>query len=298
MNTRTFVSFAAAAAIAALAGTADAALVYGLTTDNRLVSFDSATPGAITNLGSIGGLAAPGETVVGIDLRPATGQVFAVGSSSTVYSLSIAPGNVTASPIGPSFTPVLTSGVEYGIDFNPTVDRIRVVASNGENRRLNPVNGTSAGVDTSLTFAAGPFGGTPRAVGTAYTNSLAGAPLGSIRQFIIDSTNDILGEVGSQAGGNASFNGGVVTGVGALGFDTNDLVGFDIFGPTGGAFLSLTDPSSNLSSFYSLNLATGGASFIGSIGTGVTLRDITVVPAPGVAGLALVGGLAGLRRRR
>jgi hypothetical protein len=42
----------------------------------------------------------------------------------------------------------------FGFDFNPTVDRIRVVSNTGQNLRLHPVTGVVASTDTPLTFAA------------------------------------------------------------------------------------------------------------------------------------------------
>lgn len=284
---------AAAGVAAGLAGSATAETVYGLTLDNRLVRFDSASPGSLTLNVAIGGLGA-GETVLGIDRRPQTGELFAMTSASRLFSVD--PFSGAATLVGSGFVPALTPGVEYGFDFNPTVDRIRVVNAAGENRRLNPLTGGAAATDTNLTYAA-PTTGVPRAVATAYTNSIADAPLGSIRQFIIDSTIDALGEVGSQAGGNPSFNGGVVTRINSLGFDTNDLVGFDVSGDTGVAYVSLTNPANNLTSFYTLNLDTGAAGLIGGIGTGLTLRDITVIPTPGLAPALAAFGLFLSRRR-
>lgn len=291
MKTRIAPATLAALTLTALAGVANAEAIIGLRSDNVLVSFDSSAPAIISGTVAVSGLQ-PGESLLGIDLRPATGQIFGMGSSNRLYAINPVTGVATAA--GAPFTPALDAA-EYGIDFNPTVDRVRVVNSLGGNRRLNPTNGASAGVDTNLTYATG---GTPRAVAVAYTNSLAGVPAGSIREYGIDSALGALIEIGTQAGGNTSFNAGVSTVVGSLGFSTSDLVGFDIFGPTGNAFVSLTDPSSGVSSFYALNLATGAASPLGSVGTGVTLRDFTVVPAPGAAGVLAVGAGAMLRRRR
>ena len=49
----------------------------------------------------------------------------------------------------PAFTPAL-SGTAFGFDFNPTVDRIRVVSDTGQNLRLNPDTGAVAAVDGAL----------------------------------------------------------------------------------------------------------------------------------------------------
>ena len=49
----------------------------------------------------------------------------------------------------------MTGGTAYGMDFNPTVDRVRVVNNNDTNLRINPFNGTVAGTDTPLNPAGG-----------------------------------------------------------------------------------------------------------------------------------------------
>lgn len=281
-----------AAAITALAlvGAAQASTVVGLTTDNRLLSFDHLAPGLLFSNVAVSGLGA-GESLVGLDLRPATGQVIGV-TGSGIYSLDILTG--AASRIGTGFSPPLDPA-EYGIDFNPTVDRIRVVNSASGNRRLNPATGGSAAIDAALTYSG--TGAPVRAVGVAYTNSLAGVAPGTTRQYIIDSATDLLLETGSMAGGNASFNAGIVAPVGSLGLDTGDLVGFDIFGPTGVALLSTTPDGGSISTLRFLDLGTGGSISLGDIAGG-TIRDITIIPAPSAAMVALIGGVALVRRRR
>ncbi|MDX2115632.1 MAG: DUF4394 domain-containing protein [Planctomycetota bacterium] len=279
----------AAASSLGVAHAASAATVVGLTTTNRLVTFDHLAPGVLFTDVPVSGLG-QGESLVGIDLRPQTGEVVGV-SSSAIYSIN--PTTGVASRIGTGFSPALDA-FEHGIDFNPTVDRIRAVNAGSGNRRLNPVTGGAVlPVDTAMTYAAG---GSVRAVGAAYTNSVFGAPVGSTRQFVIDSNLDILGEVGSQAGGNPSFNGGVVTPIGPLGVNTGDLVGFDIFGPTGVALISTTPDTGATSALRLLNLMNGSTQFLGDIAGG-TIRDITIVPAPAAA-MLLAPAAAGLFRRR
>src|SRR5262249_5248803 len=53
------------------------AVVYGLTTTNVLVRFDSASPGTILGSVAITGLQTGTERVLGIDFRPRTGQLIA-----------------------------------------------------------------------------------------------------------------------------------------------------------------------------------------------------------------------------
>jgi hypothetical protein len=284
---------AAAAAAVAFAGSAHAETIVGLTTANQLVRFDSATPGTsvtvpITGLGS-------GEMLLSIDQRPIGLQLYGISSNTQIYVINTLTG--AATPVGTAATPAIAT-TDLGIDFNPTVDRIRFVDATGGNRRFVPTTGATAAVDTALSYSGG---GTPRAVGVAYTNSqTGGVPAGSVREFIIDSALDSLAEVGSQAGGNASFNGGVSTLVGSLGVNTTDEVGFDISGLSGVAYASLT-PTAGSSSLYTINLATGAATPVGAIGgsgTG-TISDIAVlVPEPTTAALAAAAGLLALSRRR
>jgi len=280
--------------------------LLGVTVDGSVVTFDSHNPGVLFSSVPITGLNA-NDRVLGVDWRPATNSFVAIGETSQLYTLNPATG--VATPIGTGFAPVLENspGVRYGIDINPTVDRVRVVGANAQNRRLNPVTGGAVQADTTLTFnPALNLSFAPRAVGTAYTNSVPGAPAGSTRQFILDSFYNILGEVGSQAGGNASFNGGVVNSAltimaGGSMVDFGDNAGFDISGVTGVAYASLDLQSSmpgTPTGIYTIDLASGAAIMRGSTPAGVLLRDVTVVPAPGLAGL-LAGGvlLAGRRRR-
>jgi Domain of unknown function (DUF4394) len=106
-----------------------------------------------------------GVTIKGIDFRPASGDLYALGSDRVVYRLN--PGTAIAVPEGKSFdqSPPILSGSFNGLDFNPTVDKIRVTSDAGENLRLNPDDGTLLTVDTKLTPAG------VQVVGSAYTNS-------------------------------------------------------------------------------------------------------------------------------
>ncbi len=297
-------SFALALSVGALfaaAGTAVAAqTVYGVTFDQRLVTFAPSAPGTFLTDVGISGLA-PDETILGIDARPLNGTLVIMTNGNRLMNVNAVTGAATA--IGAGFSPALSGATEFGMDFNPTVDRVRVVDNLGNNRRLNPVTGGAAATDTGLTLSGG--GGPIGAYGTAYRNFQFGfnAPLFSVRQYVVIGTGTAfgLGEVGSQAGGNASFNGGVVTPIGPFGIGSTDNIGFDIFGPTDDAYVSLTDTSSFFSVFYNLDLATGGLSSLGTVGSGSirdSLIDFTVLPTPGAASLLGLGGVLVARRRR
>jgi len=114
----------------ARAGTADAAeLLYGVDAQNRLVSFTSDRPNAISRTAFVGLPA--GEQILGLDVRPAGNLLIALSSASRLYRIEAATGQATA--IGTTaFSPAL-NGTTFGFDFNPTVDRIRVTADRGQN---------------------------------------------------------------------------------------------------------------------------------------------------------------------
>jgi hypothetical protein len=275
-----------------LVSSAQAEQMVALTPSNSLLRFDSATPGATTSI-PVTGLSS-GETLLGIDQRPIDAQLFGVTSASRVYSINLLTG--LATPRGAAFTPAL-GGARFGIDFNPTVDRIRYVDAAAKNRRFNPATGALAADDADLTFASGGPSGSPRTVGVAYTNSqLGGVPAGSVRELAIDSQRDLLIEIGTMAGGNASFNAGVATVIGNLNVDTTDDVGFDISGATGIYYASLTTATGG-SMLYTLNSATGNATPLGAFASPVS--DIAVlVPEPASLSLVAAASLVTLRRRR
>jgi hypothetical protein len=287
-------------------GRAEAEFLTGLTTTGNLVMFDSAAPATVVSSVAITGLQA-GENLLGIDRRPANGLLYGLGSTSRLYTINTTTG--AATQVGSAGAFILT-GTAFGFDFNPVPDRVRVVSTDTTNFRLNPNNGTLAGTDTPLAYAAGDSGAgvTPRVVGSAYTNNFNGATVTTL--FGIDTNRDVLVMQGGP-NGTPSPNGGVLTTIGkGLGFDTSDLVGFDVSGISGVAYASLTPSTGGASELFTIDLDSGAASLVGSIGTsGLTLTGLAAaatqatatVPEPstitllGLGSLGLVG--CGWRRR-
>ena len=247
--------------------------VYAVTSGNRLLSFDAASPGTINSSGAITGLAT-GDSIIGLDFRPATGQLFGLGSSSRLYTIDVTTG--IATQVGSAaFTPAL-SGTDFGFDFNPVPDRIRVVSDADQNLRLNPATGAVAATDTNLAYATGDANeaANPNIVAVAYTNNFTGTPATTL--FGIDSTLNTLVRQGSPDGTPTSPNTGQLSTVGPLGVDPGGLIGFDISSLTGVAFAAMTASGASNSQFYTINLTTGAATLIGNISGGETIRDITV----------------------
>jgi hypothetical protein len=256
-------------------GLAQAELIYGLTSDNRIVTFDSATPGSVGSSLAITGLG--GDVLTGIDLRPATDQLYSVATSGNLYRLDLSGGGYAASLVGN--IGVGLTGQGYGIDFNPTVDRLRLIDDSDQNLRINPAN--------AVTLTDTPIGGGFDIVGSAYTNSFAGA---------VSTVLYGLDAAGDQLLRSTNPNGGVYISIGPLGvpLGSGDRIGFDISGSTGDAYFN------SGSQFYSLSLATGGATLIGSLGSGalVGLTAFAAVPEPATWALMIGGfGLAGLALR-
>lgn len=260
---------------------AHAVAVYGLSQgqSTALVTFDSATPGTVANNVPITGFTG---TLLGIDVRPATGQLYGLSSTSMLYVINPATG--VATPVATLSTPL--SGTA-SIDFNPTVDRLRIVSSTGQNLRVNVDTG-AATVDTPIAFGASDpnAGKTPNVVGIAYTNSVPGATTTTLFDFELG--NNVLTTQAPPNNGQLNTIGGL----GALG-----LSGFDIFAFNNQAFASGT------AGFYSINLATGAATLIGAFASGLRVGDIAVLQVPEPATGVLVGlGLLGLalhtRRQR
>lgn len=257
-----------------------AELLYA-TTGTNIAQFDSATPGVVTSL-SLTGLQT-GETIVGFDLRPANGLLYGIGSSSRLYTINTATGAVTQIGAAGAFT---LNGTSFGIDFNPTVDRIRLVSDNEQNLRINPNDGSLTATDGALNPAG-------NVVAVAYSNNFVGA--GSTTLYSIDSASGNLGII------SVPNSGGPINTVGSLGLGANlsSGIGFDISGRTGTAYAALV--TGGLSRLYSINLATGASSLIGTIGNGtVNYTGLAApIPEPSTYVLLAVGAVAvAVYRRR
>jgi hypothetical protein len=274
----------AAALLAVAVSGAHAEGIFGLTSTNALVRFDSATPGNGSAPLAITGLLAT-EQIVGIDIRPATGALVGLSSAGRLYTLN--PTTGAASFLSALDTPL--AGTSFGIDFNPTVDRLRVVSNTGQNLRIN--------VDTGAVITDGALNGPVSSiVSAAYTNSFPGST--STTLYGINSVTDSLYVQNPP-------NNGTLSVVGALGFDSTALIGFDISGGTGVAFASLTNGDLGKSAIYTINLTTGAATLLGSFGINgntaiaAPLLDIAVAAVPEPGTYLLLGlGLAAVALRR
>src|SRR4051794_24251289 len=208
---------ATAIASAALLAPAAHAVPLVVTDGSSLVTFDTDAPNLTSSVAVTG--MQPGETLVGIDQRPSTGQLYGFGNSNRVYVLDPVSGAATQVGNPGMFT---LNGTFFGTDFNPVPDRVRVVSNTQQNLRLNPNDGGLAATDTSLNPAG------HNVVAAAYSNNVVGAT--STTLYDIDSSAGTLLTQGSVNGSPMSPNGGSLNLVGSLDLGTslNQNLGFDI----------------------------------------------------------------------
>lgn len=256
------------------AGTNNGRTLFAVDNANMLLAFGALRPDVVYRRVTITGLQA-GETVLGIDFGPVDARLYALGSTSRLYTLDTLSGAATAVSTAPFATALV--GTIFGFDFNPVPNRVRTHSNTGQNLRLVPrlngaTDGTLAAADAGLTYAGGDPGAgqTPAIGGTAYTNSVSGATTTTL--YAVDFMRDVLVTL-------ANPNDGVVTTIGSLGVNTTGDVGFDIAGNNGTAYATLTlgggIPGSAL---FVVNLASGSLFPVGGVAHSTPIRGIAVAP--------------------
>lgn len=248
---------------------------FVLTASNKLISFDRASPGAVRTTAAITGLQS-GENLLGIDFRPADGQLYGVSSTGRIYVINGGTGAATlkatlaadASDATAPFTAL--AGTAFGVDFNPVADRLRIVSNTGQSLRIN--------VDTGATTTDGNINGgaaNTAITAAAYTNSFAGTA--STTLFVIDAANSTLYTQ------NPPNNGTLASPV-PLGVTATAVTGFDIDARTNTGYAIMT--VGGVRNLYALNLsaATAPATFVVPAAGGEELRGIALrTPAAPVA---------------
>jgi hypothetical protein len=213
-------------------------VAYTLDNVNNILIFNISSPATISTKAITGLLA--GDTLLGLDFRPLNGQLYALGSTSRLYTINASSGAATVVGTAPFATRLL--GSNFGFDFNPVPDRIRVVSDRGQNLRLHPDLGTVAFVDGNLKP------GTPTISAAAYTNNFAGTTTTTL--FVIDHATDKLFIQNPP-------NDGTLVEVGSLGINIEAANGFDIGSNSGIAYAILQVGTTQ--ALYSINLTTGAA---------------------------------------
>lgn len=158
------------------------------------------------------------------------------------------------------------TGSQFGVDFNPVADRLRVIRDSGLNLRIN--------VDTGATTTDGAInraGVPPVVAGGAYGNSFAGAR--STVLYDLDAASAVLAQ-------QVPPNDGTLVNVGALAVPFSGAASMDIAGGANGLVLAaLRTGAAGPYTLYTVSLTTGAATLF---------RNTT-----GDATRSLIGGSAG-----
>jgi hypothetical protein len=240
---------------------ADKLRVIGLTDRGRLVHFRTDSPRRTRDIGTVAGLMGNDTTLVGIDFRVQDGKLYGVGNGGGVYTID----TTTAKAQFVNALTVPLDGTNFGVDFNPAADRLRIISDTGQNLAHNVNAGGVTVANGTLTYTAPPATPVPAVglSGAAYTNNDV-APAGTATAttlFDLDTTMDQI--VIQSPPGN-----GILVATGKLGFDAGPSAGFDIYSRLVRGVTISNDAFATLSVkgkyfFYRVNLTTGRASLVG-----------------------------------
>lgn len=219
--------------------------IIGLTSNNKLVmyGYNSRRFNQTIKIKGVDG------NVLGIDFRPADGKLYAIADTDKIYTVNPNTGVANyVSTLSVSFS----GGFQSGVDFNPVADRLRLVANNGENFRINVDTGAVV-VDSTLNYnPAQPLGITA----AAYTNSRSGASSTTLYNLDYDADTLVIQD---------PPNNGVLTTVGALGFNLPPVAGFDIVTNRNGKNVGFIVSGKSL---HTIDLSTGRATLMGRFDQG------------------------------
>ncbi|ONI75011.1 hypothetical protein ALI144C_40290 [Actinosynnema sp. ALI-1.44] len=245
---------------------------FGISADGTIMAaFTTNQPQVLNWFRQISGFV--GDTAaIGIDYRVQDGRMYLVGDKGGIYSVTFPPGGV-GDVIVKKVSQLTVSlwGKNFGVDFNPAADRLRVISDQGQNLRHNLNDHTT--VEDAVLSTPPALGPTRNVTAAAYTNNDLN-PATATTLFDIDTAAD-------QLVLQAPANNGLLAPVGSLGVDTGANAGFDVYSDLSGgktvsntAFATFTPPSGSPATLYSVNLFTGTTAALGQFP--FPLTDIAV----------------------
>lgn len=242
-------------------------MAVGLTADQRLVCFNENRPHDARTIGTVTGLVS-GDSLVGIDFRVQDGLLYGVSKTGGVYSID------TATAVGTKVSQLTVplDGAQFGVDFNPAADRLRIVSDTGQNLRHNIGAGGVTLVDGALNYVAGTTA--TGVTGAAYTNN----DLSAMTATTLFSLDTALDQVALQS----PPNNGTLAATGKLGMDVGSVAGFDIYNrirdgvSAGVEALAVLSVAGGDGALYSVDLLTGKASARGKFARTDQVTDIAI----------------------
>ena len=233
---------------------------YILLEGNQLQKINAMQSDMASNSITITGLMS-NDALTAIDFRPATGELYGVSTMNRMYVVNIETG--AARVVGASALNPTINGTAVALDFNPTVDRIRLVTNTGQNLRLHPETGAVAATDGTIS---GNMGQVIESV--AYTGNTAGSSMTTL--YDIDSKTDKLYKQDPP-------NNGTLVEVGSLGVDISTSAGFDI-NPAGDIALTAVKISDKWE-LHKVNLTSGMLTKLGNLPSG-KINGLAIPTAP------------------
>lgn len=258
--------------------------LHVITADGQLQRFNAGRPQQALSTRPLAGLP-PGERLIGIDFRVARGVLYALSSVGRLYTLDTTSAQLT--PVAATPIAFALDGERFGFDFNPVADRIRVISDKGQNLRLHPDTGAAVDGDATkdglqpdpvLHYAPGDanVGRLPQVVAAAYTYNKRDDKLTT--NYALDIAAGSLVMQGSLEGTTpvVSPNAGLLRTVGALGTGAVDDAAFDIADVDNTALAALR--VGGRTRLHRVDLATGRATLLGTVGQGRALWGMAIEP--------------------
>jgi hypothetical protein len=234
---------------------------FGLSADGTLMAtFTTDQPQVLNWLRAIQGFT--GDTfAIGLDFRVQDGLLYLVGNKGGIYTVRLPSPPAYPDPVITKVSQLTVSlhGTNFGVDFNPAADRLRIISDTGQNLR-HDLNAHATTTDTTLSTP--PTSGATKGVtAAAYTNNDLDPGTATTLFDIGTMTDQVL--IQSPA------NNGTLAPTGNLTVDAGANAGFDIFSTLSGGkavssagFATLVGPDGK-SSLYSVNLLNGTATSLG-----------------------------------
>lgn len=265
-------------ATAALLPTATAAALFGVTADNKLVSFDTATPASfltsvtITGLFDGNGLPNPNGSILNLSYNPMNDRLYGIDNNANFYQINL--GGV-ATLVSAGFSP---AGFSAGLAYDPFSSNFVYGDDAAGNHSITP--GGMMTVNPNFTYAGG---GTPSIFALAIDPDFS-------TPYTLDSVTDRL----AKSIDPTFPAGSVLNVIGGLGIDVTSFGG--LVADWDGTLYAALSTDGISSGLYSINPDSGVATAMGSFG-GAGLATIAV-PEPSAALLGGLGFLVLFRRRR
>lgn len=152
--------------------------IYALNADNVIFVL---TPGS-TSFSRLGRVNQINGNLIGLDFRPADGNgsvVYGLTDTGNLYTINLA-SNPLAATLVSALTTRFSGGFQSLMDFNPVLNALRLIGSNGQNLAIVNSGGNLnvTAVQTSMSYVPGDVnaGKTPNISGGSYHNNFVGAP--------------------------------------------------------------------------------------------------------------------------